>query len=355
MSVKKSDEPKISMGSTKKEMIAAYDEVLKQLEEKEQTELRPEKVKEEKRKKEAVGTAEDVAAEDIGSKVSALKLGIGKMLTELSDKLETEVSNYQKVKEAVEVRSAELQEIYEIEKAASSLAALIEAQTKKQVDFETQMAERRATLEQEIASVRAAWDKEKKSHEQQTKEMLAAEARERKQEKEDYTYHFERDKKQALDTFQDEKAKREKELAEKIEIAEKDLTQREQAVSQKEQELGNLQKKVENFPKELEAAVAKATKQLEQQLTKDAAYKEGLLRSQFDGEKNVLTAKTQSLEQTAKDQADRIAQLSKQLETAYQKVQEIAEKAIEGSSNAKYMTELKQLLSKRNQSTESSV
>jgi len=355
MSVKKSDVPKISMSSTKKEMIAAYDEVLKQLEEKEQTELRPEKVKEEKRKQEAVGTAEDVAAEDIGSKVSALKLDISKMLTETSDKLETEVSNYQKVKEAVEVKSSELQEIYGIEKAASSLASLIEAQTKKQVEFETQMAERRAVLEQEIASTRAGWEKEKKAHEHQTKEMLATEDRERKQEKEDYTYQFEREKKLALDRFQDEMAKREKELAEKIEVTEKDLMQREQAVSQKEQELGNLQKKVENFPKELEAAVAKATKQLEQQLAKDASYKEGLLRSQFDGEKNVLNAKMQSLEQTAKDQADRIAQLSKQLETAYQKVQEIAEKAIEGSSNSKYLTELKQILSKRNQSTESSV
>ena len=354
MSVKKSDVPKISMGSTKKEMIAAYDDVLKQLEEKELTELRPEKVKEEKRKKEAVGTAEDVAAEDIGSKVSALKLDIGKMLAEISDKLETEVSNYQKIKEAVEAKSAELQEIYEIEKAASSLASLIEAQTKKQVEFETQMAERRAAIEQEIASARAGWEKEKKGHEHQTREMLATEARERKQEKEEYTYQFEREKKLALDKFQDEMTKREKELTEKIEVTDKDLSQREQAVSQREQELGKLQKKVEDFPKELEAAVAKATKQLEQELKKDAAHKEGLLTSQFVGERNVLNAKMQSLEQTAKDQSDRIAQLSKQLEMAYQKVQEIAEKAIEGSSNSKYLSELKQLLSKRNQPTESS-
>jgi len=44
------------------------------------------------------------------------------MLTELSEKLQEQVTEYQKIKEAIEVKKAELKEIYEIEKAAHTLA-----------------------------------------------------------------------------------------------------------------------------------------------------------------------------------------------------------------------------------------
>jgi hypothetical protein len=45
-----------------------------------------------------------------------------------------------------------------------------------------------------------------------------------------------------------------------------------------------------------------------------------------------------------KEQSDQVTKLSRQLEAAYQKVQEIAEKAIEGSSQSKSFAELQKLL-----------
>ncbi|MBC7189795.1 hypothetical protein H5U35_06240 [Candidatus Aerophobetes bacterium] len=50
-------------------------------------------------------------------RISELKLEIRKMLTGLSEKLQQETVEYQKVKEAIEVKKTELKETYEIEKA----------------------------------------------------------------------------------------------------------------------------------------------------------------------------------------------------------------------------------------------
>lgn len=61
----------------------------------------------------------------------------------------------------------------------------------------------------------------------------------------------------------------------------------------------------------------------------------------------MLTTRIESLERTVKEQSGQIANLSGQLEKAYQKVQDIALKSVEGSSNLKSLTSLQQLLSEQ--------
>jgi hypothetical protein len=68
------------------------------------------------------------------------------------------------------------------------------------------------------------------------------------------------------------------------------------------------------------------------------------LKREFAGERNVLTTRIAALEQTAKEQADRIATLLHQAEKAYGQVQEIAVRAIEGSASSKQLANLQQML-----------
>ncbi|MGI9165035.1 MAG: hypothetical protein ACR2G5_01360, partial [Pyrinomonadaceae bacterium] len=63
--------------------------------------------------------------------------------------------------------------------------------------------------------------------------------------------------------------------------------------------------------------------------------REELLRKEFDGERNVLKTRIESLEQLAKEQSEQIARLSQQLEKAYGQVQDIAVRTVEGSSHSK--------------------
>ena len=61
--------------------------------------------------------------------------------------LEEEVSKYIKIKEGIWLKEKELQEIYEIEKNASTLTALLEAQVQKRTEFENEMRERKDAFE----------------------------------------------------------------------------------------------------------------------------------------------------------------------------------------------------------------
>ena len=201
------------------------------------------------------------------------------------------------------------------------------------------MAEERERLTGEIESMREQWKREKAEHDAQVKEQDAMEAKRRQREKEEYRYAFEREQQLARDKFEDEKAKM---LAEKTQIenemkalreqTEKDLQEREKQVAEREKEFASLQAQVQEFPKRLEAAVAAAAKDATERIQREAKYQQDLLHKDFEGQKNVLTSRIQSLEKTVKEQADQLAKLSQQQEAAYQKIQDVAVKAIEGAS-----------------------
>jgi len=325
----------ITMSNTKKEMLAAYNDLVKQLEQKRKADLKPEQKIEEKRKKESVAAADSLSTEGIGKGIGNLRSEIGNMLVQLSDKLEEEISRYRQVKTAVEAQEAELQEIFEIQKSASSLAALLEAQAQKRDQFETEMAEKKQQLEQEIQSTREAWKREKEIHDAEVKERAEAEKKARTREAEEHEYAFAREKQRTQEQFEYEKAKLEREVAEKKEEMERDLKIRSQALAEKEAELQDLRARVEAFPKELDAAVKKAVAETADRLTREAQNREALLQKDAQGEQNVLTSRIQALERTVEEQAAHIAKLSGQLEKSYTQVQDIAVKAIEGSWNTR--------------------
>jgi hypothetical protein len=337
----------ITMKNTKKEMLEAYNQVLQQLREKQAAELKPEKEIEEKKIKEAVEVTDALSTEGIVQEVSALRLEIGGLLGQLSDRLEEEVGKYRQVRQAVEAKQKELQEIYEIEQSALSLAALIEAQHQKRQQTEAELAVRKEELTREIETLHTEWGKEKKVHEAEIKERDADEQKSRKREKEEYLYAFQREQQLAREQFEDEKARLEREITNRREQMEKELADREKAVGEKETELNELRKQAGAFPEELESAVNQAVKEAIQRVESEAKNREELLKKEFDGERNVLNTRIESLEKTVTEQNERIAKLSQQVEKAYSQVQDIATKAIEGTSQSQSLAKLQQLMAEQ--------
>ena len=338
---------RITMKNTKKEMLEAYSEVLQQLKEKRAAELKPKEEIEEKRIKEVVEVTDSLSTEGIVQEVSTLKLEVGKLLSQLSDRLEEEVGKYRQVRQAVEAKEEELQEIYEIEKSALSLAALIDAQHQKRQQTEAELAVRKEELTREIETLRAEWESEKKVHEAEIKERDGDEQKSRKREKEEYLYAFQREQQLAREQFEDEKARQERESANRREQMEKELTDREKAIAERETELNELRKQASAFPKELESAVNKAVKEAIQRVESEAKNREELLKKEFDGERNVLNTRIESLEKTVTEQNEQIAKLSQQVEKSYSQVQDIAIKAIEGTSRSQPLANLQQLMAEQ--------
>ena len=338
------DVKKLAMTNTKQEMLDAYNTLLKQLQEKQAGELRPEKKMEEKKTKEAVAVAESLGSESVAKEINNLKLDVNKMLTQLYDRLDAEVNKFMMIQNAIAAKERDIRELFEIEKSAMTLAALIEAQNLKRQEFANEMDVKKEALKQEIETQRDEWEKEKEIHEAAVKERDAAEKKRQARDKEEFDYNFKREQQLATDRYKYDKAKLEQELKDKKEALENELKARETAIAEREAELADLRKRAAQFPKDIETAVNRAIKETAERITFEAKAREDLLKKEFEGERNVLKTRNESLEKTAKEQNDRMTKLSQQLEEAYQKVQDIAVKTVEGASNAKSLANLQQLL-----------
>lgn len=325
----------ISRTSTKQEMLEAYNNLLKQLQEKGKEDLKPQEEIEKKKTKEITAIADSLSAEGVVKEVGTLKLEIGKTLTQITDKLEEEVNKYRKVKDAIAVKESELAEIYGIEKEAQSLAALIESQFRKRSEFELEMKQQKENLNREIETSRAEWEQEQKLHDIVVKERDTEETKRRQREKEDYAYNSKREQFLEKDKFEDEKRKQEKALQLTKEQVEQQLAKRAEEIKNREEELNQLRRKAEGFPKEIEAAVNKTLKEATERMQAEARNKEEFLKKSFEGERNVLATKIDSLEKLSKEQKEQIAKLAQQIENAYQKMQEMAVKAVSGVSDLK--------------------
>lgn len=333
---------KLSMSNTKQEMLEAYGAVLKNLEEKSLETLNPEEKIAQKRESEIIKAADALSSAGVTGKVSGLKTEIAKILDDLSLKLEDECSKYVKIKGAIAIKETELKEIFEIDKTAQTLAALIEAQLQSKKEFEEEAARKKEEFSLQMQAEFKTREDAKKAYEAGIKERDAQDAKTRQREKEEYEYAFKREQQLAKYKFEDEKVKMEKELLVKKETAEKQLAEREKIVQEKEAKLAELQKRIDNFPKELDTAVTKTAKEVSEKLSQEAHNKDELLMKSFEGERNVLQAKADSLERTVKEQKEQIIKLSQQLENAYKKVEDIAVKSVGGFSDYKAYLNLTQ-------------
>ena len=338
---------KPTMSNTKKEILEAYDRLLKENRAKAQAQVQPEKKIEEKSRKEALDVADAFSTENVVRDILNLKMEMGKTLTGLSEKLEEAVNSYTKVQKAVSIRQDELKEIYEIEKEAETLASLIDAQHEKRISFEQEMADKKAALNEEIEKQRAEWAREQKLHDKVEQESEEMEKKRRKREKDEYEYAFKREQQLAKDAFDDEKARNAKEIENRKREMEKDLAEREAAVSASEEELAMLREQAQGIQGRIEQAVNAAVKETAEKMKQEAKNAQDMLKKEFDGERNVLNARIENYEKTVKEQGEQILRLAQQAEDAYRKVQDIAVKAIEGSSSAGAFSGLQNLISEQ--------
>ena len=340
----------ISMKNTKKEMLDLIETLNNEIKNKEKENLNPEKIKQEAKQKSIVEESDKIVDAALATHIHQLKVSINKELTTLSDKLEAEAGKYQNLKNAIEIKEAELNEIYGVEKATAELAVILEAQKSTQEDFECEMHDKKEQLENELIEKKIKLENEiRETKEQREKEKAALQfieketknniEKERKRENEEYEYQLKRRRQLEENKLADDLEKLEKELALKnVDFDKKyqektiELNEREKEVSEREMKMNELQDKVNSFPAELDASVKSAVQEIKERLTADFTQKEKLLQKGFEGEINVLTAKISAFETLVKEQTKQIEKLNLQQEKAYEKVQDIANKAVSGAA-----------------------
>jgi hypothetical protein len=338
-----SDLPSVSMANTKKELLEAYEAAKQRFENMSKDLLNAEKARKRMEKKAAAATADAQAAQDPVKRLHDLRGAISRELTNLAERFETEIETYSKIQSAIETKQGELDTLYGVETAASDLAALIDAQRVKKERFEEEMAAQKSAFESDMQEMRSRWQHEKADQDRQGKDQAEALKRQRQREKEEYEYTFAREKEQRKNALEDELQALEKEIATKrgdfeneIQLRKAQLDSREESIADREKDMAALQKEVDSFPKRTEAAIQKAVDDVTERLTREFKSQEELMQARFEGEKNVFLGKIEALEKMVASQANQIDDFSKKSEKAYEKVQDIANKAVSASRRESY-------------------
>jgi hypothetical protein len=121
-----------------------------------------------------------------------------------------------------------------------------------------------------------------------------------------------------------------------------ELDTREKAIEDREKDMETLQKEVESFPKRNEAAVQKAVADVTERLTRNFKGDKALMEARFEGERNVLMVKFEALEKMVASQAAQIIDPAKKNELAYEKVQDIANRAVTSARRNTYAAPIHQ-------------
>jgi hypothetical protein len=330
--------------STRQAMAEAVAETEKAVAQRKETESRPQERLAAKAVSEAVAVADELSSDAVVRAISELKSTVARTLTQLSDRLEEEIGKYSQVRRAVATKDAELQEIYEIQRSASTLLATLETNQRKEEELDREYQAEKERLDREIADTREQWEVEWKQHELEVKERDTAEQKRRQRDADEFKYGFAREQQLARDKWNDELAKAEKELSERKERLEREWEEREKALAARERELAELRARAAGFAQELKTTADEAARDAVARLQQQHQSEIELLRRESEGEKNVLSTKNVALERTVKEQAEQLARSAQQAEKAYTQVQEIAVRAIEGSASAKQLAHLQQLL-----------
>jgi len=354
----KEEVPVVSMSNTKKELLQAYQTMRELQADRDQEILDAEEARQKMENELALATADVQAKQDPARRIQELRTALGKELLSLAERFEAEIETFQKVRNAVEQKRKELEALYGIQAKASDLAVLIAAQQEQKRQFEEEMAEKRAEFgaemsearselqqeieegqaefEEETSSQRSAWEKERADAEARVAREDEERERKRKREQEEYDYKLKREREQGRNALEDELGQLEREITQgreafQAESAQKqaELTRREEAVTEREKTMAELEARVQAHPAELDKAVKTAVKENTDLLTLRHDNAQALSKATFDGERRVLESRIQSLEAQVKSQFTQLEELAAKQEKAYQKVQEIANRAVD--------------------------
>lgn len=306
---------KLTMRDKKEVILERLNELEESIAKKKEVSFNPDEKKEEVRKVEVTKKAERI-------------IGLNILSQDIIDE-------YNAVKEDIENKKAELKNIYDIEVNANTLAALIEAndieknealeakeimiseKTKKIEELESDFARRKEKLIEEY-------------------NMLIADKKlERQREEEIYKYEKKRSRDKENDTWEDEKAKREAELAAK----EKELQSKLADVDYLNVQLSDLQETVCSIPDQVSEAKAQGAAEKEAEMKRIAAIREASLKKEIDLDKKLLQNELDNTKNMLVKSDEEIAKLNAKLEKAYEQINELATKTVQASQPIYKMNE----------------
>ena len=316
---------KVTSKSTKDVIYNAYKEAMEKIAKMEQEKFDPVAEKEAARKKEMFKSADEI-----------IKSGI------LND---TVVEQYLNLEAAIEAKKKELQEMYNIEKEASTFTALVNAHKDKEEELKTEYAlkektavealeQRKSEIEAEIASLlenhKAKINKCNDEEEERRAEIKKARLREEEE------YEYSRDRKRKLDEDQwaDERNARISEMEE----LEASVMSREEAVSVREEKISEMEEQIKAIPGLVEEARQEGIKKGKTEAEKSHAFEKRHMETEFSYQKKDLEGQVERLQADLAAEKALNTSLQNKLDGAYAQMRELAADTVKSNGGVKILS-----------------
>lgn len=322
----------ISQPETKEQILSAFQKLLAEKKKNESKVYTKEEEAKKEKNQELIEVAANYTVDSIVNGMAALQLNFGSAIHDLSERLSTEVSKLDELKQAIAIENQHLENLQQIRLVADALHILNQEHQEKLQTLESQATLQKETIEKEKNQLRKAWEKEQAEFTLSVTEENELLVKQRTQEKADYDYEIDRLRKVELDRYEQAKREQERTLKEQNQEKEKDWQEREKYLTDHQAEFAENEKKIAGFEEELKKAYIKAKEEAIKEAEREAKVKTDLFEKDWESTQQGYDLKVASLEATISRQNEQINNLIAQLQEATKQAQELAMKAFQSSS-----------------------
>lgn len=290
---------KVTLKSTKQEILDALHAAEKQLSEQKKILSTP-----------AAAAETSQAAEVVAN--AAVDVGSGIFSDEMTEK-------YENLVEAIQIQEEKLKNLYSVETALLDMSVVVNASKQARMDLE-------AELERAKREAKAASDALTAENAQRKADLAIA----RRREEEEYKYNLSRQRKQEADDHEDKRILLEK----KIEEAEAQLAK----LQEDAEAIDALQARVDGLPSELDAKYKEGFSDGQKAAGKEYGYKTAMSEKEHSYELRERDSKIERLEKDSAEKSQKIAALEAKLDAAYTQLRDLATKTVESSGGLKVIS-----------------
>lgn len=325
----------MTMKNTKQEIFEALQEAEKKIKAAQEIQYNPMAEIEAAKKEQQAKVAEDIAGKGI-----------------LADSI---VEEYNDLKQEIADKKKTLSDLYGIEVNLNTLVATINANAQKKAELEAEYAEKIANLEDTYAMMdeeldaeheakKAKLEKEFKEQQESIQEAIAELKKQhnkeqqlleeqRKRDQEEYEYKLNRERTKENDKWEDEKASREKELAEKERSTQLMLEE----MTLKASRISEMEAKIDSIPDLVEEAKAAGVKEGKAEAAKEYEFEKRTLTKDAEHSVALLQTKLDKAEEDLEAAIEKNARLQDKLDNAYEQMRTLATQTVQSTGGVKIL------------------
>lgn len=234
---------------------------------------------------------------------------------------------------AIEIKSAELQEMYGIEKELQNITVAINAGKELSAKIELEKTAKKAELAELTESLQKEYEKKTKELSDSHDVYCADLVKQRKREIEEYEYNLKRSREKENDEWEDVKAEREADIQARESKAQAMFEEAETKVAY----IAELEEKVNSIPELIEKAKAEGAEAASKEDAREYGYKKTMAEKEFGYEKQRLEDKVESLSAELSKVLSANVALEEKLDNAYAQIRELATKTVESTGGVKIL------------------